>query len=246
MITKQELLDAIKDGDFKFMRLVDPLGQAVVLFNNPKDKPATRIDKILNVINSEIYPPGMYKVELKQALKSSSVFIPIKKGDLSQAPLNLNDGTTNSLLQTLISEIKATNEKIALLEEELFYPEGAQSESELRDQSPKQEIVQPVKEPYSWIGEVVKQALPVLDRAFDIADKKITLSEKKMNPVNHNLAATFYNMLEVISNGENGEAQVETALKNLQISDPKTYQQVLVITLENSKHEQSTGQPENS
>jgi len=215
--TLEEIKKIVKREKLKHAGLFRIDGTPLLRMNSNSIKVETQLQKIDERLNSQLLPDGIYVIKAKYLLNVKDE-IPaefnVKKGatlsenttshsniEIRSFEAALSDQTKIIRLET---ENKSLIDKIAALEKELFEiksnpPAAPEEEEEEEEEETLSESQAP-----SWLQQMLTIATPLLDKHFELKQRKIELEESREKqrqqqidkPMNQNGVNTLFKKLK--------------------------------------------------
>jgi len=200
--TLSEIEKAVKDQGYRHLALYGSSGDKVMGFNNQNTKPSDRITAIKKRLQAPALPDGIYVIQCKSSLSRgvSSDDYPIAKGRYDKnTEVNINapvaehnsNGSGDKVLsykevlklQTEMAEMRA--EMTRLKEENEMLADHNEELAEGTDQE-EEDNGDMGNNMSDMIGALAEAVVPVLDRHYDMQEKKLQLGQAQffaqMNP----------------------------------------------------------------
>lgn len=189
----QELKKISQEQGYKICSLENAQGEKIQPFNVPtKTTLVKHLDTITNRLKTDLYPDGLYYIVLNTYVANSknSKKFPIVKGILNPEELKEQTKPVTTIIQQshdvlswesalklhhelteLKSEVKRLEYENNLLQQQL---EEMETESEGLNDAPGSNIL-------SYLKETIPSLMPILDKHFELQERKLNLEELKIN-----------------------------------------------------------------
>lgn len=247
--TINNLKQISKEQGYKLAALENSQGERLQSFNNLKTKIDTHLNTITSRLKSELYPDGVYYVCMAQSINKTKApdKYPVVKGQLKPEHLaehkpvvtviekqeNVLTWESALAMQKQISDLQGQVTQLK------FENNLLQSELDNLDDDDNSGLNEgnEVKAPNSFLSETIPSMLPILDRYFDLEEKKLNLQQLKFqqkqrpaSPLRKPITVGSQEHLNIIEHYYNTkqEGKLDAELDKLEAANEELYKQVCV------------------